>query len=103
MFRNLTPAQFGPSDADNIAGLSALADKMVAVFDPPKDGPDEEENGVPALYTYFGQFIDHDITFDPVSSLAKQQGSRRTRRLPYASARSGQSLWPRSERPALYV
>lgn len=38
-----------------------------------KDGPDAEESGIPALYTYFGQFIDHDITFDPVSSLTKQQ------------------------------
>ncbi|MDQ3575752.1 MAG: hypothetical protein M3404_12690 [Actinomycetota bacterium] len=24
---------------------------------------------VPAGYTYLGQFIDHDITFDPMSSL----------------------------------
>jgi len=30
----------------------------------------EEENfAVPAGFTYLGQFIDHDITFDPVSSL----------------------------------
>ena len=67
MFRKLTPAKFGPNDADNVANLSALADKMVADFDGPKDGPDAEESGIPALYTYFGQFIDHDITFDPVS------------------------------------
>ena len=73
MFRKLTPAKFGPNDADNVANLSALADKMVADFDGPKDGPDAEESGIPALYTYFGQFIDHDITFDPVSSLTKQQ------------------------------
>lgn len=73
MFRNVTPAKFGPTDADNVANLSALADKMIAGFDPPKDGPDAEESGIPALYTYFGQFIDHDITFDPVSSLTKQQ------------------------------
>ncbi|MET4391417.1 hypothetical protein ABIB73_007207 [Bradyrhizobium sp. F1.4.3] len=73
MFRNLTPAKFGPNDADNIANLSALADKMVGDFDPPKDSPDAEESGIPALYTYFGQFIDHDITFDPVSLLTKQQ------------------------------
>ncbi|SFJ64798.1 peroxidase family protein [Bradyrhizobium sp. cf659] len=73
MFRKLTPAKFGLNDADNIANLSALADKMVGKFDAPKDGPDAEESGIPSLYTYFGQFIDHDITFDPVSSLTKQQ------------------------------
>jgi hypothetical protein len=44
---------------------------MSAGFDPPKDGPDDEESGIPALYTYLGQFIDHDITFDPSSSLQK--------------------------------
>ena len=27
---------------------------------------------IPAGYTYFGQFIDHDITFDPTSSLMRQ-------------------------------
>ncbi|MGY8711703.1 heme peroxidase family protein [Bradyrhizobium sp. 18BD] len=73
MFRKLAPAKFGVNASDNVANLSALADKMVAGFDPPKDGPDAEESGIPALYTYLGQFIDHDITFDPVSSLTKQQ------------------------------
>lgn len=73
MFRKIKPATFGTNDADNVANLSALADKMVAGFDGPKDGPDAEESGIPALYTYFGQFIDHDVTFDPVSSLTKQQ------------------------------
>jgi Animal haem peroxidase len=38
--------------------------------DPKKRIHDDEENaGIPAGYTYFGQFIDHDITFDPASSL----------------------------------
>jgi hypothetical protein len=73
MFRNLAPATFGPNDADNLANLRALADEMSAPFDPPKDGPDGEESGIPALYTYLGQFIDHDITFDPVSLLTKAQ------------------------------
>jgi hypothetical protein len=47
---------------------------MTSVADPqdPKDGPDSEESGIPAAYTYFGQFIDHDLTFDPASSLQKQ-------------------------------
>jgi hypothetical protein len=46
---------------------------MVAEFDSPKDGPDDEESGIPALYTYFGQFIDHDLTFDPDGSFQKQK------------------------------
>ena len=33
---------------------------------------DEENAGIPAGYTYLGQFIDHDITFDPSSSLMQQ-------------------------------
>src|SRR4029450_4249074 len=27
---------------------------------------------IPALHTYLGQFIDHDLTFDPASSLQRQ-------------------------------
>jgi hypothetical protein len=45
--------------------LRALAEQMIAKPDDPKDGLDAEESGIPALYTYFGQFIDHDLTFDP--------------------------------------
>jgi hypothetical protein len=47
---------------------------MTSDADPndPKDGPDSEESAIPAAYTYFGQFIDHDLTFDPASSLQKQ-------------------------------
>jgi hypothetical protein len=73
MFRNLHPAQFGASDDASLANLSTLADAMTADFDAPHDGLDNEEASIPALYTYFGQFIDHDITFDPVSVLTKQQ------------------------------
>ena len=29
-------------------------------------------SNIPAGYTYFGQFIDHDITFDPASSLMRK-------------------------------
>jgi len=31
-----------------------------------------EQSNIPAGYTYFGQFVDHDITFDPASSLMRQ-------------------------------
>lgn len=33
--------------------------------------PADENPTIPAGYTYFGQFIDHDLTFDPNSSLQK--------------------------------
>jgi hypothetical protein len=71
MFRSLPPATFGKTDDENTKNLMALGAKMSADFDPPKDGFDDEESGIPALYTYLGQFIDHDITFDPNSSLQK--------------------------------
>src|SRR5580704_13417701 len=71
MFRNLPAATFGDTDAESEKNLIVLATAMSSEFDDPKDGPDAEESGIPALYTYFGQFIDHDITFDPMSSLIK--------------------------------
>jgi hypothetical protein len=72
MFRSLPAARFGDTDAENEANIAALGTAMSAGFDKPKDGKDDEESGIPALYTYLGQFIDHDITFDPASSLQKQ-------------------------------
>ncbi|MGH9263334.1 MAG: peroxidase family protein, partial [Acidimicrobiales bacterium] len=32
-------------------------------------GPAGDNPDIPSGYTYLGQFVDHDITFDPVSSL----------------------------------
>src|SRR5262249_18514411 len=64
-------AAFDPNDDSLEPLFLELGDKMVNKFDPPKDGRDDEESGIPALYTYLGQFIDHDITFDPASSLQK--------------------------------
>ncbi|WP_158938733.1 peroxidase family protein [Burkholderia sp. S171] len=49
--------------------LIAVANQM-DIPDVPKDGPDPEENlYVPAGYTYLGQFVDHDLTFDTTSTL----------------------------------
>lgn len=67
--------------------LARLANLMKQDPDPVTDFPDPEENVlVPAGYTYFGQFIDHDITFDSTSSLipenqAAQPTNLRTPRL----------------------
>lgn len=64
MFRTLTP--FAPDDAT----LAQLAAEMKATAaddaDPAGDNP-----GIPAGYTYLGQFVDHDITFDAASVLER--------------------------------
>src|SRR5689334_18865262 len=72
IFRALPPAEFGDTDQETRENLSKLAAQMVGPDDPPKDGPDAEESGIPSLYTYLGQFVDHDLTFDPASSLQQQ-------------------------------
>ena len=64
-------ATYGKTDEASQANLKLLGGLMTSGFDKPKDGFDSEESGIPALYTYFGQFIDHDITFDPVTTLKK--------------------------------
>jgi|GEM_PF-5510470 len=40
--------------------------------EPPRVPQPGENPDLPAGYTYLGQFIDHDITFDPVSLLGRQ-------------------------------
>ena len=72
MFRQLPGASFGKDEDQNKENLRRLGEAMSADLDLAKDGPDEEESTIPALYTYFGQFVDHDITFDPASTLQQQ-------------------------------
>ncbi|WP_375391683.1 heme peroxidase family protein [uncultured Sphingomonas sp.] len=72
IFRALPPADYGADEAANLAALKKLAAAMLAAPDPIRNGPDAEESGIPAAFTYFGQFVDHDLTFDPASSLQKQ-------------------------------
>lgn len=65
-FMRLLPPNPQPFDE---AKLRALADAMIVDDDELNDGADAEENlFVPAGYTYFGQFVDHDLTFDTTSS-----------------------------------
>src|SRR6266404_3223422 len=72
IFRALPAANFGKTDRETQDNLKILGKAMVGTDDKPKDGPDPEESGIPALYTYLGQFVDHDLTFDPASSLQQQ-------------------------------
>ena len=58
----------GNSTAESEEALLELANTMVETdSDPKNDNPK-----IPAGYTYFGQFVDHDLTFDPVSSLERE-------------------------------
>ena len=72
IFRSLPPADYGDNDLASEAALEQLGGAIGADPDPVKDGPDLEESGIPAAYTYFGQFVDHDLTFDPASLLQRQ-------------------------------
>ena len=54
MFRANAPAEFGKDEAATIHALTTLAAGMLAKHEAPFDGPDPEEGGIPAAYTYFG-------------------------------------------------
>lgn len=95
MFRSLPPASWSEAALRELAGDGQQADRMSA--EPEKEGnlpiapredvevehqhkiprtnrlhDDEENSGIDAGYTYLGQFIDHDLTFDPASSLQQR-------------------------------
>jgi Animal haem peroxidase len=90
MFRWLEPAQTWRTPAERVELdklCGDLAKLMIAneFNDNVDDGgdatpdadiltpePNDENPTIAAGYTYFGQFIDHDITFDPASSLQQQ-------------------------------
>jgi hypothetical protein len=80
MFRQLPVFSSQPGSMI-VLGASMLQAIQNNVLDEPLGQPDDDENTsrlsngelrLPAGYTYFGQFVDHDITFDPVSSLGRQ-------------------------------
>src|SRR3954453_12076390 len=62
MFRNLPAAAF-QSDEDLLELGKSMSHEPVA--NPPA------VSNLPAGYTYVAQFIDHDLTFDPASSLQR--------------------------------
>lgn len=56
--------------AANASALRRVGGKGGPMDPTGKDNPENE--GIPAGFTFLGQFIDHDITFDPTSSLDRQ-------------------------------
>jgi hypothetical protein len=73
-FTRLFPEQpDAPYDEDDLHKLAAAMTADPDIPPTPETEQDAEENtGIPALYTYFGQFIDHDLTLDPTSSLREK-------------------------------
>lgn len=75
MFRSLPPADFDDAALIKLAGAMISPpetnDQGKPAVTPETEIDDEENFGLPSGYTYFGQFVDHDITFDPLSSLVK--------------------------------
>jgi len=60
MFRRL------PTFQQRDESLAELTARMHEGIEGPLDNP-----AIPSGYTYFGQFVDHDITFDPASNFAR--------------------------------
>ncbi len=58
----------GPMDAGD-----DLSDPVTLITDPAKSAHNPNNPTMTAGFTFLGQFLDHDMTFDPTSSLARRQ------------------------------
>ena len=68
MFQGLAgqPAH-DPTNADDAAELATIAASMQEAA-----GEGADNSAIPSGYVYVGQFVDHDITFDPTSQLQRR-------------------------------
>ncbi len=65
-------AELGAKDGPLDAG-DDLSDPITLITDPAKSANNPDNPALTAGFTFLGQFLDHDMTFDPTSSLARQQ------------------------------
>jgi len=75
LFPFLPGAEFDKDD------LCLLADEMTSKQVRKLTPDPEEDRDITAAYTYLGQFIDHDLTFDPTSRLRESLGPEQIRKL----------------------
>src|SRR5919202_1588289 len=61
-------AKGGPMDAQD-----DLSEPIALITDPARSASNPDNPAMPAGFTFVGQFVDHDMTFDPTSSLARRQ------------------------------
>jgi len=61
-------AKGGPMDPGD-----DLSDPITLITDPAKSADNPDNPNLVAGFTFLGQFLDHDMTFDPTSSLRRQQ------------------------------
>ncbi|HEY5197423.1 MAG TPA: heme peroxidase family protein [Solirubrobacteraceae bacterium] len=79
LFPELDGAVFADGDMQKLA--DAMTSPAEASPTPEGTADAEENHGIVAGYTYLGQFIDHDLTFDPTSSLKQFLTSEQLRQL----------------------
>lgn len=72
LFRKLDPLVLEDSVLEALAAAMQEGASAGGGWNAGAPAADEENPAIPAGFTYLGQFIDHDITFDPASSLQRR-------------------------------
>ncbi len=99
LFRKLPPCpEYDDTTLEELANLmrEVAAPSGWNSATPVQDGDNE---AIPAGYTYLGQFIDHDITFDPVSNLTRVNDPTPASSRPGSSAKRPRDTIQPQERP----
>ena len=94
---------FGRLFGDSLESFTPSADRLTALGEALVDDGTADSSQIPAIYTYFGQFTDHDITFDitPLSTNLENVANRRNFRDPTLALDSVYAAGPEAN-PYLY-